>query len=300
METDTVTPPAQQLVIPGAEVPDDPEYQFHPLANIFPILPADELKALAEDIAKHGLSESITLAPDGRVLDGRNRLIACQMVGVKPTFETHYGDLLAFILSRNLHRRHLSTSQRSMGAAKLCRNSDMTQQQAADLFKVSRDSVIEALKVLDAGDPALVKSVETGERTVNAAGQEPVVIEKQEQKRRTRTHCLHGNYVATCDECCKHGLMKHICISCRDKTGSPGSKPPKSGTLVIVNSNELVAERDEVATAAHREDRKNLQRFMYLIVDLGFRTAAKRSADLKSLEEAKELMVTLVETWKPL
>jgi hypothetical protein len=63
------------------------------------------------------------------------------------------------------------------------------------------------------------------------------------------------------------------------------------------------AERDETARAAHREEGKDLQRFMFLLIDLGFRTAAKRyqsnSPILKSVEEAKEIMVTLVESWKP-
>jgi hypothetical protein len=65
---------------------------------------------------------------------------------------------------------------------------------------------------------------------------------------------------------------------------------------------------DEAARAAHREDGKNLQRFMHLILDLGFRLARKEhrpanggtDSDLKSLTEAKEILGTLIEKWKPL
>jgi len=41
------------------------------------------------------------------------------------------------------------------------------------------------------------------------------------------THCIHGNWAANCQECCKHGRTQHTCISCNDQPSSIGSKPPK-------------------------------------------------------------------------
>jgi hypothetical protein len=70
---------------------DKPSYPIHPLCHLFPALPDEELYGLAEDIRRRGLLESIMLL-DGQVLDGRNRLIACGIAGVKPHFVEWEGD----------------------------------------------------------------------------------------------------------------------------------------------------------------------------------------------------------------
>jgi ParB-like chromosome segregation protein Spo0J len=91
----------------------------HPLADSFPMLPDGELKELAADIEKRGLSESVVFAKvDGKrvLVDGRNRCAACHMVGRTPTSrEVVYtgAELEAFILSANVHRRHLSPEDRA-------------------------------------------------------------------------------------------------------------------------------------------------------------------------------------------
>jgi ParB-like chromosome segregation protein Spo0J len=53
----------------------------HPAADLFPFMSDDELAELAVDIRAHGLLEPIVLL-DGLVLDGRNRLRACEAAGV--------------------------------------------------------------------------------------------------------------------------------------------------------------------------------------------------------------------------
>lgn len=65
---------------------------IHPYADEFPMASEDELAELAESIGAVGLIQPITLTPDGLVLDGRNRLKACELAGVQPHFVERQGD----------------------------------------------------------------------------------------------------------------------------------------------------------------------------------------------------------------
>jgi hypothetical protein len=127
---------------------------FHPIANIFPLVGGADLAALVVDIKAHGLHNPITLHTDGSVLDGRNRYRACLAAHITPRFVTWdgKGSALAFVLSLNLHRRHLNESQRAMVAAKIATlergrpevitpKGIITQKQAAKHLNVSVHSV---------------------------------------------------------------------------------------------------------------------------------------------------------------
>jgi ParB-like chromosome segregation protein Spo0J len=94
---------------------------IQPAAGLFPLMAQAELEALIADIAEHGQREPILLAPDGSVLDGRNRLAACEALGIQPHFErvAHAGSLVSLVVSLNLHRRHLSSSQRAAVAIEI-------------------------------------------------------------------------------------------------------------------------------------------------------------------------------------
>lgn len=94
----------------------------HEYARLFPMLSDEEVQELAEDIAKNGLRIPIIIDADDKILDGRNRAAACAIAGVEPVYEPFVGsdeDKLAFVVSCNIHRRHLTTSQRASVAAKL-------------------------------------------------------------------------------------------------------------------------------------------------------------------------------------
>jgi hypothetical protein len=93
-----------------------PHYDFHPFAEIFPIIPADELDTLGKDIKQRGLQEPIVLF-EGKVLDGRNRYIAAQKIGHKFTADNFKYlpagvDPRAFVISANILRRHLNAEQK--------------------------------------------------------------------------------------------------------------------------------------------------------------------------------------------
>jgi N6-adenosine-specific RNA methylase IME4 len=155
---------------------------FHPLANIFPLVDGAELAALTSDIAAHGLREPITLHPDGTILDGRNRYRACLAAGSSPRFVTcdGKGSAIAFVLSLNLHRRHLNESQRAMVAARIAtlqqgqrgdRSIDpsTSQPEASSLLNVSVPSVKRAREVQDSGAAELIAAVDRGDIAVSLA-----------------------------------------------------------------------------------------------------------------------------------
>ena len=84
----------------------------HPIAAHFPMMSDDELKTLTADIAAEGLHHPIILF-DGMVLDGRNRLLACEAAGIAPRFVDFDGDdPYAFVWSENAERRNIRQDQK--------------------------------------------------------------------------------------------------------------------------------------------------------------------------------------------
>ena len=85
--------------------------ELHPLCSLFPRMSGADFDAIKADIQAHGLNQPITVL-DGLILDGGNRYRACLDLGIEPTTVTFSGgDPVAFVLSANLHRRHLSAGQ---------------------------------------------------------------------------------------------------------------------------------------------------------------------------------------------
>ncbi len=92
--------------------------EIHPLADFFAMLPDDELQELADDIAASGQTHPITLDASGRLVDGRNRLAACERAGVDPVFAVRDDiktdeQTAALIRSENNRRRNQTTGQQA-------------------------------------------------------------------------------------------------------------------------------------------------------------------------------------------
>lgn len=86
----------------------------HPLSAAFPAMSEEDFAALRDDIEDHGQREPIIIF-EGMVLDGWHRYRACMELGIKPAqFTFGDADPVKFVLSHNLHRRHLTASQRAM------------------------------------------------------------------------------------------------------------------------------------------------------------------------------------------
>ena len=88
--------------------------KVHPAAELFPMMTGDAFDEFVEDIRANGQQSPISTLPDGTLLDGRNRLEACRKLGLKPTTTVVDTDSpLEFVISANMHRRHLTSSQRA-------------------------------------------------------------------------------------------------------------------------------------------------------------------------------------------
>ena len=161
------------------------EYPVHPVASLFPMIDDESLNALAEDIKKNGQREPIIVAyldeamiDEPVVIDGRNRHAACKLAGVEPEFkfvmslndrELSPQVIADWIISHNLHRRHLTTSQKAMVGqgylAYLKEEAKKRQIEAVKRGNVSRHSDSPAGRnsaQLEAGDYSSRSAVQAG------------------------------------------------------------------------------------------------------------------------------------------
>ena len=171
-------------------------YAPHELALVFPPMTESEFAAFKDDIREHGQHEPITLY-EGKILDGLHRYRACQELGREPSVVRFAGNPRAaaqLVLGRNFHRRHLTTSQRAIVAAEMCKlrprgntgNSPyLTAAQASTLMGVSEDLVRDAKRLLRHGDEDLLQAVREGVQTVSGA-----VQEKDRKKNKAQTTFL--------------------------------------------------------------------------------------------------------------
>ncbi len=180
-------------------------HETHPAADVFPLLEGEEFERLVADIKANGLREPLwrTWVDDGLgngtrkalLLDGRNRLRACAAARVTPDWRDYEGDdPVGFVVSLNLHRRHLNESQRAMVAAKVSnlspgRPSEEKGQirpvsiaSAAKQLTVGERTVKDARAVLDRGTPELVQAVERGELAVSAAAEVARMPEERQRQ----------------------------------------------------------------------------------------------------------------------
>jgi hypothetical protein len=162
--------------------------KIHPAAELFPLIPREELPVLADDIKKYGLTSPIILWNSGSnekeegdfvLLDGRNRLDALEAAGIpvlnrRSDFISLIGlasnslneapikyvyanwvtgikeerevtpsvDPYAYVISANLHRRHLTAEQKRELIAKLIKaDPEKSDRQIAGIVKASPTTV---------------------------------------------------------------------------------------------------------------------------------------------------------------
>ncbi len=182
---------------------------LHPACELFPKLGDSDLHELANNIKENGLIDPIVLL-DGKVLDGRNRLAACEIAGVTPRFKEFEGEgsPLAWVVATNLYRRHLTPSQRAVVAfdllpmleveakerqrrspgrgKKLAKplatlSSGKSSQFAAKIAK-SNSAYVEKVKSISKKAPEIIAEVKSGRITLNEAVRLSVVDPKLRKK----------------------------------------------------------------------------------------------------------------------
>lgn len=149
--------------------------EFHEYSNFLPLMQGEDFESLVEDIRENGLLHAITLY-DGKIIDGRNRYLACEKADVEPRYEERNDlDPISIVIS-NETRRHTTSAQKAIVAARVWRDvlaprarerqrggqggvllladeqeasrSRPSGEQAARLFQVSEENVRLADKIL--------------------------------------------------------------------------------------------------------------------------------------------------------
>jgi ParB-like chromosome segregation protein Spo0J len=148
---------------------------FHPLADKFPLVEGEDFDAIVADIKQNGQRVPIHVY-EGQIIDGRTRALACQKLGIAPKYHVipdgafdKEGSLVAYVLSQNLHRRHLTAEQK-------------------------RDVIAELLKADPTkSDRAIAMTAKTDHKTVasvrkekESRGEVPHVEERKDSKGRSQ------------------------------------------------------------------------------------------------------------------
>ncbi len=201
-----------------ASVEQEPKSALQRGGGLLPTFAPTPVKHRIEDIRKNGQQVPIELF-GGKIIDGRRRFKACGIAGVQPKFRDVSAvvtDPITYVMSLNLHRRHLAISQLAMVAAKV---REIYERQAKERMKegggdkksttaksgmspaaypiegkrgatrdivgatvgVTGTTVDKATKVLKQAVPEVIEAVEQGRMTVTVAAR---LAEKPEDEQR--------------------------------------------------------------------------------------------------------------------
>ncbi len=165
---------------------------------MIPPMQQDEFSKLKDSISRDGLLVPIIMLGD-EILDGRHRYQACKELGIKPITEQYSGNNpFGYAISLNATRRHLSQSQRAMLATSIAtlKKGEIgngrkvegqiyppTIEEASQTLSVSASAIKTAKNIKENAPESIIKSVESGIITLNAASKiikniEPELLEK--------------------------------------------------------------------------------------------------------------------------
>ena len=90
----------------------DRTMERHPLSALWGDLPRDEVMAMRKSVQDHGFVDRVIWTLDGAVLDGWHRYTIANLLNLDLDVREYDGDPVKWVISRNLHRRHLTELQR--------------------------------------------------------------------------------------------------------------------------------------------------------------------------------------------
>lgn len=192
--------------------------RFHEVANIFPMMGDEEYSALVADIKANGQREPIWTYL-GKIIDGRNRYKACLEIGIEPRCREWYGNgsLVAFVVSLNLNRRHLTSSQKAMIALEVEKQlaieakerqgtrTDLTldknlynvgkaSEQAASVVGTNRTYVTDAKRIVEQA-PELKAAVLNGSLTIPEAKRQLKEQAREQRRDENRQEIAHAKTI---------------------------------------------------------------------------------------------------------
>ena len=156
--------------------------EIHSYADRWPMRPADEIEEMAESIRARRQRLPIILTPDGVLVDGRNRLRACELAGIEPWFEVDdtlidEDEITAYIWDANGDRRNLTKGQRAMLAAlRPASTVSLSENTGVALGYIGK-----ARQVIHWCDSEVVEAVISGELALNDAYDQAQQIKATEQ-----------------------------------------------------------------------------------------------------------------------
>ncbi|MGA8699964.1 MAG: ParB/RepB/Spo0J family partition protein [Xanthobacteraceae bacterium] len=170
-------------------------HKVHPAANLFPMMDDAALKELATSIKDKGQQLPITFwKKTGELLDGRNRLAACQASGARPKTNHYEGDdPVGFILAANIHRRHLTANQKRELIGKLLKlNPEKSDRALATTIKVDHKTVAkERRKKVGRGEiPHQTKRTDTRGRKQSATKPRLITATVKDVSQKFATHIV--------------------------------------------------------------------------------------------------------------
>jgi hypothetical protein len=199
------------------------QYAFHPLADIFPLMQGEEFDALVADINANGLRERIDKYR-GKIVDGRNRYRALLQLGIDPSAdEKKYfrnviyrhpmgggfapcddASVLAYVVSKNIHRRHLTADQKRDLIAKLIKaEPTKSNRQIGKQVVASHPHVAKVRAEMEK-----TSDVETVTTSVDTKGRKQPAKRPRANKVESETPCNHDQARASDDG------TEWICATC--------------------------------------------------------------------------------------
>ena len=174
------------------------QYEFHEVANQFPLMTENEFQELVKDIKENGQSEPIKIYQN-KIIDGRNRYKACLELDIEPKTQEWDGEgsLIAKVVSLNLKRHQYTdkelikvglslkplyeeeakerqaTSTGGINPQLVCERTEADKGRTNDILGemlgVSGDKIKRGSKIYNDGTPELIDTFENTDISIRAA-----------------------------------------------------------------------------------------------------------------------------------